>query len=346
MSDNDILSSMGIAFKPQPCGRCWTRRRLFICSFLSCGAFLSFVLVSFLIVWYKILDSNDVDYDLTQVAQTEREVFISAERAAELINSETGATVLDARSRYHPVVERTKPGYGESIDGARRCEWTEFTLNGDRDYLKPVEEIERIFRDKGVSNDVPVVVFGSWKEEWGEEGRIFWQLDWLNHTQAYILYGGIFGWTEGGYQGRGRDGEGDFVARPVTRRHATEETITRLISSDDDVVIIDARTEGEYNGETPYGSARGGHIPTSVNYDWDRVFNPDGSGNLRPVRNLTKEFRQLGLTNKDQRVIVYCTSGIRAGFLYSVLSWIGHDVANYAGSWFMWSQDNSLPAEV
>ena len=73
--------------------------------------------VAFLVVWYEVLDSNDVDYELDEVEAAEREVFITAERAAELMNSETGATVLDARTRYHPVVERMRPGYGESIDG-------------------------------------------------------------------------------------------------------------------------------------------------------------------------------------------------------------------------------------
>lgn len=219
-------------------------------------------------------------------------------------------------------------------------------MDGGREDLKSVEEIEQIFREKGVSNDVPVVVFGGWKEEWGEEGRIFWQLDWLNHTQAYILYGGIFGWTEGDYQGRGRDGEGDFVARPIASRYATEQSISRMLENNDDLVIFDARAENEYNGDTPYGSSRGGHIPTAVSYDWRRVFDPDGSGNLKPVRNLTREFNQLGLEDEDQTVIAYCTSGIRAGFLYSVLTWMGYDdVANYASSWYVWSQDDSLPIE-
>lgn len=84
---------------------------------LCCVVFLVLLGVAFLVVWYEVLDSNDVDYELDEVEATEREVFITAERAAELLNSERGATVLDARTRYNPVVERMRPGYGESIDG-------------------------------------------------------------------------------------------------------------------------------------------------------------------------------------------------------------------------------------
>ena len=60
------------------------------------------------------------------------------------------------------------------------------------------EDMQTVFRSKGVSNDVPVVVYGGWSAptSWGEEGRIYWQLDYLNHTQAYVLYGGIYAWLD------------------------------------------------------------------------------------------------------------------------------------------------------
>lgn len=75
--------------------------------------------------------------------------------------------------------------------GSRGAPWGSFTVSGGRGDLKSVADLESMFRKLGVSNDVPVVVYGSWKEEWGEEGRIFWQLEWLGHKDVRILYGGM-----------------------------------------------------------------------------------------------------------------------------------------------------------
>ena len=305
------------------------------------------------------LRASDPDYDLREIPTAERKIFIHAEELEQLLNSETGATVLDARTRDSALLKHMRPGHGSSIEGrdtahvvrvyfkyrtgARISPWQDFTDGGE---LKSVDDIQQLFRDRGVSNDVPVVVFGIWKEGWGEEGRIFWQLDWLNHTQAYILYGGIFAWTETAFTGRGRNGPGDFVARPVPERYASAAEIENLLNNNADVTIVDARAENEYIGDTPYGSSRGGHIPTAMHYRWKWVFDPDNSGNLKPIQNLTREFEDLGAQDTDDDIVIYCTRGIRAAFLYSVFQWAGYEnVKNYADSWKSWAQDPNLPVE-
>eukprot|EP00210_Caulerpa_lentillifera_P002424 g2323.t1 len=318
---------------------CTNKRRC--CILLCCTSCLILLATALLITWYVILPADDPDYNLTPFLTIDETVFISSEQLEQYLNSETGATVLDARSRYHRVVERTKAGYGDSIPGSRSAPWTDFTRNGGRDELKPIHELQDLYQQRGVSNNRPVVIYGSWKEDWGEEGRIYWQLDYLNHTNVFILYGGIFGWNG---TGRGVDGRGDFVARPVPERHITANKIVTALD-DDEVVIVDARTEDEYGGSTPHGSPRGGHIPTAVSYDWRRVFESDGSGNLKSPRKLEREFVKLGVT-RNVKVVLYCTSGVRAGFLYAVMKWSGmKSIANYPGSWWMWSQNASLPIE-
>lgn len=102
-------------------------------------------------------------------------------------------TVLDARPP--PSTFTRTPGLSRTVPGAQRAQWEEF-MKGDT--LKPPAEVAAIYRSKGVSNSRPVVVYGGWSEEnaWGEEGRVWWQLHWLNHTQAHILYGGIWAWHD------------------------------------------------------------------------------------------------------------------------------------------------------
>lgn len=192
--------------------------------------------------------------------------------------------------------------------GSRRASWGSFTASGGRSVLKPVPELQTQFRELGVSNDVPVVVYGSWTEEWGEEGRIFWQLDWLGHPQVYILYGGgmhtpllmnligqslylfpdgfiwmtevqcgnhelfiagIFAWELNDFQGAGLSGTGDFIANPIADRTTDSDEIAGLIDAGGkDLFLIDSRTQEEYDGSTQYNVARGGHIPGAVHFNW------------------------------------------------------------------------------
>jgi 3-mercaptopyruvate sulfurtransferase SseA len=120
--------------------------------------------------------------------------FICVERLVELMRS-SKVTLLDARPP--PTTSTRQPGLGKTIPGAVRTEWQEFmqaTASGEE--LRSPEDIAAVFRSKGVSNEQPVVIFGSWSAEgaWGEEGRIWWQLWWLNHKRTYILFGGIWAW--------------------------------------------------------------------------------------------------------------------------------------------------------
>jgi hypothetical protein len=105
--------------------------------------------------------------------------------------AEGNVTLLDARPP--PETFTRTPSLDKSIPGAVRAEWGEFMAGGK---LMEADAMAEVFRAKGVKNQRPVVVYGGWSEphHWGEEGRIWWQLHYLNHTSAYILYGGIWSW--------------------------------------------------------------------------------------------------------------------------------------------------------
>lgn len=45
----------------------------------------------------------------------------------------------------------------------------------------------------GLVARLQVVVCGEWANEWGEEGRLFWTLEYLNHSRVYALYGACSG---------------------------------------------------------------------------------------------------------------------------------------------------------
>lgn len=307
--------------------------------------------VTALVYWYDVLPKDDPDYDLQEVvlqstnSSESAGVFITVEELHELmVNSPKGVTVLDARNKYNPIVARSKPGAGKSIPGSHRASWGMFTVSGSRGDLKPIPDVEAIFRDLSVYNDVPVVVYGSWKEEWGEEGRIYWQLDYLGHKNVSILYGGIFSWDESGLDGKGIGGKGDFVASPNPEKISSADEIADLIDAGgDDLFLLDARTKTEFDGSTQYNVARGGHIPGAVSFHWKEVFAGDGSGNLKDPDVLRARLDELGLRD-GMKIAAYCTGGVRSGFFYAVFKWLGYsNVSNYPGSWWDWASRTELP---
>lgn len=293
--------------------------------------------------WNRAGPKYDLKFNSSSVEGTAK-VFITAEELQRMMESEEGVTLLDARNQESAIARGLSPDWPEKIPGAYIARWKDFVVPGTRDTLLPVSELERRFRERGVCNSVPVVVYGSWTEAWGEEGRIFWQLDWLNHKQAYILYGGIYAWTDISCKRCGRRGPGDFAAHPVDSRLINADKIVKTTNSkSDSLLLLDVRTEAEYTGAHPYGAKRGGHIPAAVSYEWKNVFISDGSGNLKNQTQLRAELKELGLKD-GMSIAAYCTGGIRSGFMYSVLRWLGYkNIANYAGSWWDWAGRTYLP---
>eukprot|EP00193_Tetraselmis_chui_P000227 CAMPEP_0177760862 /NCGR_PEP_ID=MMETSP0491_2-20121128/5497_1 /TAXON_ID=63592 /ORGANISM="Tetraselmis chuii, Strain PLY429" /LENGTH=136 /DNA_ID=CAMNT_0019276797 /DNA_START=609 /DNA_END=1019 /DNA_ORIENTATION=+ len=113
-----------------------------------------------------------------------------------MMRAPQSVTVLDARggNSFYAIED---PAWGNSIPGSQRVAWKEFT-DTRTGKLLPAERQQQIFQSKGVSMGVPVVVYGAWssKRSWGEEGRIYWQLDYLGHTNVSMLYGGIYAWLD------------------------------------------------------------------------------------------------------------------------------------------------------
>jgi thiosulfate/3-mercaptopyruvate sulfurtransferase len=108
-------------------------------------------------------------------------------------------------------------------------------------------------------------------------------------------------------------------------------------------VLIDNRTQKEFQGATPYGSDRGGHIPNAKHIHWPDFFKINGT--LKSTIDLSHLLQSAGVRS-DQEVIVYCTGGVRSAMAYFVFRYLGFKVRNYDGSWWDWSKDSNLPIET
>ena len=105
------------------------------------------------------------------------------------------------------------------------------------------------------------------------------------------------------------------------------------------VTIIDARSPDEFDGTIPR-AARGGHIPTAKNIDWNN--NLDDSGKLKSDEKLDSIYQM----DKESEIVTYCQGAYRAANSFLSLKKLGFkNVKVYLGSWGEWGNNLNLPIE-
>jgi thiosulfate/3-mercaptopyruvate sulfurtransferase len=276
----------------------------------------------FIVVFFGIIFKERVDFTPTGASD---DMFITAEDLKPLADAGT-ATILDARGSF-----------GDHIPGAQHAKWEDFAVGGSestKSVLKPNAELQSLLSTRGVTASRKVVVYGDWANAWGEEGRLLWMLDYLGHPDVKVLYGGIDAWEQPAPNGKGyatsssaaRALTGTFVSPGLQEQFkATSDEIAAAVQLQlCNYVFFDTRTKAEYEGSAAmYNAARDGRIPNAIWYPWEQVFDADG-GNLKDKDVIKAELEAMGVSD-NSIVVSYCTGGIRSGFMYMVLRWLGYD---------------------
>lgn len=269
-------------------------------------------------------------------------VFIDLAQAVSLI--EEGATILDARERAD--FEKAH------IPGAKNLPWQLFVEGQASGALVDSDEHHQtVLQNAGISAQRPALIYGNWSATgaWGEEGRLFWTLEYFDHPRVYILEGGLRAWEraerpiEKGAAPKDSAEPGDFeIRRQPSRRTSTAE-LAQSLSSTKAPIILDSRERAEFEGQVKYGESRAGHIPGARHLDWRDLF--DEGGDLRAADDLRRVLASFGATSTSP-VVAYCTGGIRSGFVYAVLRHLGFEkVQNYDASMWDWTRDPALPLQ-
>ena len=202
--------------------------------------------------------------------------------------------------------------------------------------------IEHLLASRGVSNDIPVVVYDDTSGI--RAARAFWFLEFFGHPRTRVLDGGYQAWIRRGL--------------PVTKK-AEKPTATEWTGARDarilagwrdvkdrlgasDAIILDTRSDGEYCGTT-VRAARGGAVPGAIHLEWTNNLGPDGA--FKSAAELKEMYAGAGVT-PDREVVTYCQGGYRAAHSYLALRVIGYPrVRNYIGSWKEWGDRTDLPIE-
>jgi thiosulfate/3-mercaptopyruvate sulfurtransferase len=240
--------------------------------------------------------------------------------------------------------------FGGHIPGAVHSTWHEYSdpnaipkglLNTD------LSQIEQILRRLGINQDSDVVIYSNPFDNWGDEGRMFWMLEYLGHKKLRILDGGWVKWTAEKRpfeHGRVSPAAGNFKAQPMKALVISKDDLKLVVRTPHpQTAILDARSLEEYLGKEISGIPRPGHIPSAIHLAWNGFLNKDATIKDRDV---IREMLEAKGIQDSQELVCYCTGGVRSAWLYFILKLVGYQkIRNYPGSWWEWSRDFACPVE-
>jgi thiosulfate/3-mercaptopyruvate sulfurtransferase len=241
--------------------------------------------------------------------------------------------------------------FGGHIPGAVHTTWHDYSDPNAvaKGLLDPdIRQLEKTLRALGINNESEVVIYSNPFDNWGDEGRMFWMLEYLGHTNLKILDGGWVKWVaerrryeHGGVTSK----PGNFTAKVDPTRIITKDELKKLVRlPHPETLIADARSVEEFAGKEMTGIPRPGHIPSALSVPWNAFLNKDGS--LKDLETVRQKLEEKGLDSASN-VVLYCTGGVRSAWLYFVLKVAGYPkVRNFPGSWWEWSRDFAAPVET
>jgi len=264
----------------------------------------------------------------------------------EILNSipQNQLVIVDTRSKFKYLL-------GHIPNAVHLGSWQDFThkVDGVRGLLIADRHfIVNKLKPHGINYNKTIVVYGEPKDPWRTDGRFFWMFERFGFNKVAILEGGLVNWLHS----RGKIEIGRGKTQSSSALTIDKISFNHLVSADQkwianrlgskNLAIIDNRTREEYDGGQPYGSARGGHIPTAVHIHWPDFFSSEGY--IKEKNEISAILQQYKIS-AEKEIIVYCTGGVRSAMAYFVFRHLGYKVRNYDGSWWDWSLNPKLPIE-
>lgn len=174
--------------------------------------------------------------------------------------------------------------------------------------------------------------------------RMWWLLRWFGHDAVALLDGGYPKWAR---EKRPVTAElptpipAVFTPHPHDEMWVDAAEVARATQAEDRLVI-DARPEQRFSGESEPLDKVAGHIPDSINWPFEE--NLDMDGTLLPAEELRSAYQVLLKDTPPEQVIHTCGSGVTACHNLLAMEVAGLTGAKlYPGSWSEWITDPSRP---
>jgi thiosulfate/3-mercaptopyruvate sulfurtransferase len=174
----------------------------------------------------------------------------------------------------------------------------------DRRFIMTPEQFAAEMTRLGIGDETDVVAYDAGSTT---AGRLWWCLNYYGHTRVRVLNGGWNLWLK---QGRPVTmavpevaAPGAFTARADESMYATAEQIMANLEKPE-VVVLDVRSDGEWEGTNARGNKRAGHIPGAVHLEWTNNLTPDDEKRWKSADELREMYAACGITPDKQIVTV------------------------------------------
>jgi len=210
--------------------------------------------------------------------------------------------------------------------------------------LPDEEKFQEKVRELGIDNDSTVVAYDDGDSLWA--ARLFYALELYGHEDVRILNGGFTAWLSDEKEISTEEPsieEGSFTANMNPALQSSLEDVESQIGNEN-VVLLDARSEGEYDG-SDVRAERGGHIPGAPHLEWTEAISDDGVPYFKDAEELEEQFAASGV-DRDKTIIPYCQTNVRGAHSYFTLRLLGfNDIKPYEGSWSEYGNDPETEIE-
>lgn len=229
-----------------------------------------------------------------------------------------------------------------TIEGAIATTWTDLSTceegnAGDENWGKIPEpnELENKLGELGISKGKEIILIADTVDGWGDDARILWELLAAGYEDVKMIDGGYEAAKQAGVATQFLASSADPCEVEIDEIDNTHIITTEELQKNyDQYKIVDVRTEDEYNGATPNGEAKGGHMPGAILVKYTDLFQEDGT--LKSNKELEAMFEAAGL-DKEDNIVTYCTGGIRSAYTQLVLEMCGYENTwNYDQSYWRW----------
>lgn len=262
------------------------------------------------------------------------EYIITGEYAKDRIGVED-VLFIDARGWQKAVLGTLKGAIATTWQDLCTCQEGQA---GDADWGKipAPDDLEGRLGELGITKDKEIIVFADTLDGWGDDARLVWEFLAAGFEDVKMIDGGYAAAKAAGAETQlfaSGSEPGEVTVDSIDNTHVM--TTEELQANYDEYTIVDVRTDEEYNGAILYNEEQGGHLPGAIHVRYTDLFQEDGT--LKPNSELAEMFESAGV-DKEDKVVTYCTGGIRSAYTQLVLEMCGYENTwNYDQSFWRWA---------